>query len=210
MAKQEIMTYEDFVNSIHEIQPEINVEIFQSKEALSKDLKDKYKDLKHNKYYMVYALTFKDKAIAIGHGRYDRAKVIFDNYNTYTRSHIKSTLIRFYHLAYIEDNEKNIYQRFVAFCGDKILAEKIEGRLHNEFGGNNNQIDEDIKKSVLKKSYQNRESKIIIDFALLSSYCGLSDLHHWRNNSQELGFDNEIWNMIWDDLNLKKDICKNT
>lgn len=203
------MTLNDFETCIHNVKANINVKQYKSKKDLKNDLKNNFSDQKHKEHYMVYALTFNDKAIVVGHGRYDRAQVIFDNYETYTLTHIKSTLIRMYHLAYKEnekdvyDNRINIYQRFIGFCGDKKLAEKIEKNMQAQYGGNQNEIPSELKNSILINTHNDKMARIILDLAFSSGYCGLSDLYKWRRKDNQLGIGDIVWNKIWDDLHLR-------
>ena len=48
--------------------------------------------------YCVYILTIGNNPVVVGHGKKNRARVIFDNRDTITPGHIKAIIVRLYTL----------------------------------------------------------------------------------------------------------------
>lgn len=57
--------------------------------------------------YMVYVLGFNDVAIVTGHGRQQRAKVIFDDLAHITSEHFKTLLTNFNYRILLSNEYKN-------------------------------------------------------------------------------------------------------
>ena len=77
--------------------------------------------------YMVYILICGDNPIVIGHGKRNRARVIFDTKTSKpTTGHIKAIFVRLYDI-YSDCH----FQRYIILCSDKKEAQEIEKELHN-------------------------------------------------------------------------------
>tara|TARA_B110001469_G_scaffold126862_1_gene145716 strand:+ start:132 stop:659 length:528 start_codon:yes stop_codon:yes gene_type:complete len=131
----------------------------------------------HKDQYIVYALKADNNYIVLGHGKKNRAKVIFDDINTITYSHLKSFKVRLYHLF-----TKSKYERLIILCEDKKSAQKIEKELHSDTryeGSNTNElvIDFTIALSKIWKDFP--QVKLLLKIALNSSHSGLNDLRKW-------------------------------
>jgi hypothetical protein len=150
-------------------------------------------DLPDNKY-MVYILTFNNNPIVVGHGKKNRAKIIFDNENQITSSHLKSIFVRLYQL-YAEGE----FERFVIFCRDKDEAKEIEKVLHREIGGNTRNIPENIKNRLFNGLESSSIVRLILEIALRSSFDGISDLKKWRADGL---INDDIWSHISERLRL--------
>lgn len=154
---------------------------------------DTKNDLSIDKY-MVYILIFNNIPIVLGHGKKNRAKIIFDNENQITSSHLKSIFVRLYQL-YAEGE----FERFVIFCRDKDEAKEIEKVLHREIGGNNRNIPENIKNRLFNGLEDSSIVRLILEIALRSSFDGISDLKKWRADRI---LNDDIWNEISERLRL--------
>lgn len=132
------------------------------------------KELPRGKY-MVYILALDENLIVVGHGKYNRAKVIFDDKNNITSGHIKAIFVRAYHLF-----GEGVFQRFIIECDDKKEAMLIEGDIHKSMGGNSR----DLPDGVMAKLFQDFETGslpcMVIRMALCSSFDGIADLTGWR------------------------------
>jgi hypothetical protein len=146
--------------------------------------------------YMVYILSYDDKAIVVGHGEKKRAKIIFDNINTNTSGHIKSILVRIYHLF----GEEEKFQRFIIPCVNKEEAKEIEKELHNQIGGNTTDFPERFRDKLFA-DIGDSFTQTILNIALESSFDGLADLKKWKN---EQLVPDVILERIWDNLKLNE------
>tara|TARA_B110000240_G_C13351838_1_gene390093 strand:+ start:174 stop:728 length:555 start_codon:yes stop_codon:yes gene_type:complete len=135
--------------------------------------------------YVVYSLVVDDKYIVLGHGKKNRAKVIFDNINIITYSHIKSFKVRLYHL--FKPENEHTYVRNIIEYNNKEDAQKEEKILHNKHkGGNTNTLVEDFQKELyttlntlsLSKE-EGDQVKLLLSISLNSSNSGLNDLKKW-------------------------------
>src|SRR5436305_1294680 len=86
-----------------------------------------------NGVYVAYVLAIDGYAIVVGHGRRNRAKVIFDSLEKITSGHIKAIIVRLHALFPAKDAK---FERFTIYCTDKMEAKKVEAQLHREIGGN--------------------------------------------------------------------------
>ena len=147
--------------------------------------------------YLVYILSINDESpIVLGHGKKNRAKVIFDSTDTITKSHIKALKIRL-HLLY--GSQPAVFGRYIIKCEDKAEAKKIEATLHREVGGNTLHIPDDIEKAFLLGIDENTSARMILRIAMCSSFDGISDLKKW----QRAGIlPNDIWFQISKRLKL--------
>jgi hypothetical protein len=131
-------------------------------------------DLVNNIYY-VYVLTYNNSPIVVGHGKKNRAKVIFDDSDTITQSHLKALLVRLYRIF----GDRN-FSQFVISCTRKEEAKIIEKNLHINIGGNRNEIDQNLLTSLFDGINIDSRQWVYLKLALLSSFDGLSDLKKWR------------------------------
>lgn len=138
---------------------------------------------------LVYILTFNDNAIVLGHGAKNRASVIFDDQNQITRSHIKSLLVRLYSL-YGGPGE---FRRYVVLSESKEHAKEIESILHQEVGGNVNQVPDEIKTKLFDGIDPASRVNLLLNIALMSSFSGIADLFKWRNANL---INDEEWQVI--------------
>lgn len=85
-----------------------------------------------NNQYFVYILALNDAAIVVGHGRKNRARVIFDGLGQ-TTVHFKAILVRLHHL-YAPPG--SIFMRYLIKCASKVEATQREHARHALIGGN--------------------------------------------------------------------------
>jgi hypothetical protein len=138
--------------------------------------------------YMVYILTYNDTPIVVGHGKQNRAKVIFDDKNQITSAHIKAIFVRAYRLF-----GQGEFKQFLITCHNKNEAKEIEATLHREIGGNSRKLPEDILTSLFKGIPTDSTARMVLRMALSSSFDGLSDLKMWRKDGI---LDDELWGII--------------
>jgi hypothetical protein len=143
-----------------------------------------------NESYMVYVLVYNDKAIVVGSGRKNRAKVIFDN----ATSHFKALLVRLYTMY-----GNNNFTRYILECQSKSEAAKIEKKLHNHIGGNTREIPNEILELLFRDISNNERILLFLNIALLSSYDGISDLQKWHRKNL---INADEWEIISNKLNL--------
>jgi hypothetical protein len=147
-----------------------------------------------NNGYMVYILAFNNRPIALGHGQRNRAKIIFDNENQITTSHLKALFVRLYNL-YGNGN----FERYIINCQNKDEAKLIERNLHNLIGGNNRHIPNEIRNQLFNGLDPNSVSYLVLEIALRSSFDGLSDIRKWRADGI---LSDAIWTEISQRLHL--------
>ena len=141
--------------------------------------------------YMVYILVFNDNPIVLGHGQRNRAKIIFDNENQITSSHIKAIFVRLYNLY-----GNGEFERYIINCQNKEEAKLIESNLHNQIGGNNRNIPIEIRDGLFDGVEPNSVSYLVLEIALRSSFDGLSDIRKWRA-------DGILSDAIWNDISQR-------
>ena len=141
--------------------------------------------------YMVYILVFNDNPIVLGHGQRNRAKIIFDNENQITSSHIKAIFVRLYILY-----GNGEFERYIINCQNKEEAKLIESNLHNQIGGNNRNIPIEIRDELFDGVEPNSVSYLVLEIALRSSFDGLSDIRKWRA-------DGILSDAIWNDISQR-------
>lgn len=144
--------------------------------------------------YMVYILTFNNVPIVLGHGKKNRAKVIFDNKSQITSSHLKAIFVRLYSLY-----GDGTFEKFIIKCDNKEDAKEIEKKLHNQFGGNNRSFPIEIRNKLFHNLDSNSLPYLILEIALRSSFDGLSDIRKWRADGI---LNDEIWTEISKRLQL--------
>jgi hypothetical protein len=158
------------------------------------------KDIPEKKY-VVYSLEVDNCYIVMGHGKKNRAKVIFDNINTITYSHIKSFKVRLYHLFKSENEHE--YKRKIIVCKDKEEAQEIEKILHLKHnGGNTNELVKEFGNDLIKQADGRCEQvELLLKIALNSSNSGLNDLRKWYK--KEIVDDEKVWDRIKKILKLQ-------
>jgi len=130
-------------------------------------------DIPSNDEYMVYILERDDKTIINGHGKFNRARVIFDDEFTLTNTHIKSLIARINHIY----GEEATYKRYIIECDSKKEAEAIEKHLHAEIGGNTKFYAEGVKEKLFDGV--DETSEMLINIMINSAFDGQSDLKKW-------------------------------
>lgn len=144
-----------------------------------------------NNGYMVYILVFNSNTIVLGHGQRNRAKVIFDNENQITSSHLKALFVRLYNLF-----GNGEFERYIINCQSKEEAKEIEKNLHAQIGGNNRNIPNEIRNQLFNGLEPNSVSYLVLEIALRSSFDGLSDIRKWRA-------DGILSDVIWDEISQR-------
>ncbi|TWW09347.1 hypothetical protein E3A20_15230 [Planctomyces bekefii] len=148
-----------------------------------------------NRTWYVYILTYENRAIVVGQGKRNRAKVIFDNVNIRTDYHYKSLLVRLYRLF-----GNGVFNQFLITCNSRDESKIIEKELHREIGGKGTVIENDILEILFQNIERNSSIWAFLKIALLSSYSGLSDLKKWRKG----GIINDLeWQIITDKLQIE-------
>lgn len=144
-----------------------------------------------NTGYMVYILIFNGKPIIVGHGKKNRSKVIFDDLNKITTSHLKAFFVRLYNVF----GEGN-FERYIIICENKTEANEIEKVLHKEIGGNNRSLPTEIREKLFDGIERNSITYLLLEIALRSSFDGISDLKKWKK-------DGIIPNNVWIEISNK-------
>lgn len=143
---------------------------------------------------MVYILTYNDAPIVVGHGKQNRAKVIFDDKNQITSAHFKAIFVRAYPLF-----GEGEFKQFLITCHNKNEAQEVEANLHRAIGGNNRNLPEDILTRLFKDISSDSIAHMVLRMALSSSYDGLSDLKMWRKDGI---LDDKLWSVVGGRLQL--------
>lgn len=138
-----------------------------------------------NTGYMVYILLFNENPIVLGHGQRNRSKVIFDNEQQITSSHIKALFVRLYNLY-----GNGEFERFIIPCKNKDEAKAIESNLHKQIGGNNRNLPAEIRKQLFNNLDPHSASYLLLEIALRSSFDGLSDIKKWHADGI---LNNNLW-----------------
>jgi len=146
------------------------------------------------KKYVVYSLEVDNSYIVLGHGKKNRAKVIFDNINTITYSHLKSFKVRLYHLFKPENAHE--YVRKIIVCKDKEEAKEIEKELHGKYnGGNSNELLKEFGTDLINQAdCRSEQVELLLKIALNSSNSGLNDLKKWYK--KKIIDDKKNWDII--------------
>lgn len=127
--------------------------------------------------YLVYILSYNSEPLIIGHGRQNRAKVIFDDINRVTTGHIKALFVRLYRLF-----GDGVFKQFIIECLDKGEAQRIEKNLHKQFGGNNRDFPLNFRIKLFDGLDKASLSYLLLEISLRSSFDGLSDLKKWYSD----------------------------
>ena len=139
---------------------------FQEVKSLIEIPKDKY---------LIYALSVNDKYVVLGRGKYNRAKVIFDDIENISYNHIKSFKVRLYHL--FTSNLK--FKREIIIVNSINQAKKLEKEKHKYLGGNSLVIDRQIEDRLFNLCKDEEIVTLLLRIALRSSFSGLYDLRKW-------------------------------
>ncbi len=147
--------------------------------------------------FFVYILTINDRPIVAGHGKKNRARVIFDSSELVTGSHIKAMPVRLYTLFGGDDPA---FARYLIRCASKDEAKKIELEIHRKFGGNTRSMPSEMQRKLFSGLVPHTPAWMVLRMALSSSFDGISDLKKWR---REGILDDETWAVIADKLKLE-------
>ena len=145
--------------------------------------------------YMVYILAHCGQAIVVGHGKRNRASVIFDSLDHITQGHIKALFVRLYNLF----GQSKSFDRFIIVCNDKSEAMLIEHKLHQEIGGNKCELSHDILRRLFRGLAPSSIEYMVLQMALCSSFDGISDLRKWRRKGI---LNDRVWDTIKKRLQL--------
>jgi len=146
--------------------------------------------------YCVYILTIDEQAVVVGHGRKNRARVIFDDRDTITPNHIKAMIVRLYTLYGPASAVKG---RFLIKCESKAEANELEKQIQRAHGGNTLNVPDFISDELLNGLPESSPIRMVLRMALCSSFDGINDLKRWRREGI-LG--DELWNPIVERLQL--------
>ncbi len=149
-------------------------------------------DIPRNRF-VVYVLVHNNNPIVVGHGKNNRAKVIFDNEQVITQHHFKALTVRLYWLF---GETSDHFERYIIACESKGDAQKEEKALHKTIGGNSTAIPTHIKEKLFDGIAEDSSERMIINMALNSSFGGISDIRKWRQK----GFLND---RVWEIVSLK-------
>lgn len=152
------------------------------------------KDFTPNIYY-VYILTLDNQAIVVGHGKQNRAKIIFDNINQITPNHLKALFVRIHKLF----NKNGQFDQYIIECKNKDEAKSIEANLHKIIGGNKRELSDEVLTKVYQGLAENSLETMVLKMALCSSFDGISDIKKWR---REGILKDEVWENIKTKLEL--------
>ncbi len=139
--------------------------------------------------YLVYILLWKNQPVILGHGRRNRARVLFDGPDRRT-VHIKSIVARAY-LLY--GGGEATLTRYLITCDGKAEAAATEKALHLEIGGNRRDLPRQITDALFEGIRRGSLEWIFLRQALTSSFDGIDDLYRWNS-------DGLIPKDVWDSL----------
>jgi len=147
------------------------------------------------KKYLVYILTLNNKPIVVGHGKQNRAKIIFDDKNQITSGHLKALFVRIYHLF----SENAQFHQYLIECESKEEAKSIERNLHNKIGGNKRDLPEETLTQLFEGFEENSIEYMVLQMALYSSFDGISDIKKWRREGI-------LKNGVWENIKAKLEL----
>lgn len=153
-------------------------------------------DLESGIFY-VYILSVDDVPIVVGHGKRNRARVIFDTVTSVTPNHIKAMTVRL-HLLFGRDGAA--FERYVIRCDSKRKAAEIEADIHGAVGGNKTGVPETLLERLFRGLDDHPMSQMVLKMALCSSFDGLADLRRWRRKGI---LEDSVWEPIEDVLILR-------
>jgi len=146
--------------------------------------------------FYVYILTIDEQPIIVGHGKRNRARVIFDSETSITANHIKALTVRL-HVLFAHEGAK--YGWYLIQCDSKEEAQEKEAALHREFGGNTLKLPEGIHENLFRDFAEDSPARMVIRMALCSSFDGITDLKRWRRAGI---LEDSIWGEITERLRL--------
>jgi len=144
--------------------------------------------------FLVYVLVCDGVPIVLGHGRRNRARVIFDDADRISPGHIKAIVVRAYQLF-----GGASFERYLIECADKEDARATEKFLHGKFRGNTRALPGTIESKIFQ-GLEGTVAEIILRIAFLSSFDGLADLRLWR---QKGILDDNTWKIVANKLQLQ-------
>ena len=150
----------------------------------------------HDGLFFVYILAVDDRPIVAGHGKKNRARVIFDRLGNPTTGHIKALTIRMHSIFGSADSK---FERYLIKCNGKEEAKATEKEVHRKFGGNKSSISEDMRKKLFRDIEAHSPAWMALKMALCSSFDGISDLKKWRRNGI---LDDKTWKVVASRLGL--------
>ncbi len=150
--------------------------------------------------FLVYILTIDDHAVIIGHGKKNRARVIFDSPSATTTNHFKAMTVRLYSLF---GHDGAVFNRYFIRCANKLEAKELEAALHrNKFGGNTPSVPDPIREALFHGLPEDSLVRMVLRMALCSSFDVIADLNRWR---REGILDGQLWAQITEILKLPRD-----
>lgn len=148
--------------------------------------------------FMVYVLECNGRAIVVGHGKKNRARVILDSEAAITPSHLKAIFVRLHHL-FPDPRGETGFARYLVTCESKEEAKAVEKALHALIHGNDRQLPEHINRALFAGIPERSIPWMLLKMALASSYDGLGDLRKWRIDGI---IDDDAWKIISGRLRL--------
>lgn len=145
--------------------------------------------------YLVYILTLDDQPIVVGHGKLNRAKIVFDNKDQITSNHVKALFVRIYRLF----SAGSHFHQYVINCENKEEAKKIESHLHSVIGGNKRSLSENILNRLYEGFDDESLEKMVLQMALYSSFDGIADIKKWRREGI-------LKDTVWDNIKAKLEL----
>jgi hypothetical protein len=132
-------------------------------------------DIPVNKY-MVYIFGMNGRAIVVGHGKKNRAKVICDDRDRLTATHIKSLFVRCCSIY-----GKGPFEKFIIPCDDKKSALKAERDIQDLIGGNVLRLPIKVEKQLFEGIKPGSMTDLVLRMAMASSFSGIADLLKWAH-----------------------------
>lgn len=124
--------------------------------------------------HMVYIFAMNGTAVVVGHGKKNRAKVICDDQEHITPSHIKALTVRCCVLY-----GAGPFEKFIIPCRDKNSAAAIEREIHSLIGGNVLQLPPQIEEKLFEESEPGSMTDTVLRMAMASSFSAIADLLKW-------------------------------
>jgi len=150
------------------------------------------------KDYLVYVLEHNGRAIVVGHGKKNRARVILDSEEAITPSHLKAIFVRLHHL-FPDPQGGTRFAPYLVTCKNKEEAKAVEKALHALIHGNDRELPDHINRALFAGIPERSIPWMLLKMALASSYDGLGDLRRWRIEGI---IDDDSWKIVGDRLRL--------
>ena len=125
---------------------------------------------------MVYIFGMNGRAIVVGHGKKNRAKVICDDRDRLTATHIKSLFVRCCSIY-----GKGPFEKFIIPCDDKKSALKAERDIQDLIGGNVLRLPIKVEKQLFEGIKPGSMTDLLLRMAMASSFSGIADLLKWAH-----------------------------